>query len=204
MTGTSTFSASAVEQYGTYGLGVCSTGDSCPTSPDHMVDDIGVRDYLVITFSQNVNSLAALLIQPGGGNDMDLQFWASTSSIATSLAGVNVQTTLGSTKGLNYDPYTGTCSGSPCTGSSTTLTGDTGVVDSLTAAGTGIRTLIIAAGPGTGGNLDATNDAFKVNSIQATPEPASFVMIGSGLLGAAFLRRRKNAKANGQDFFSLF
>ena len=64
-------------------------------------------------------------------------------------------------------------------------------------SGTGQYVLIGTAVTADYGNSADTPDAFKIQdmTVTATPEPASFVLIGSGLLmGAIFGRRRRAAK----------
>ena len=189
---TGTVSQASADEYTGNGVGICSVNDGSlsgciATAPQHQVDNQYGTEYLVINFSQAIDLTNVVLKNfgtcSGCSVDMDMSYWTSTTSLSS----------------LSSIPTTGwtsdNCSGSGCIAS--------GLTDSLVVNGTGVKTLIIAAGTFSGN--DSNFDYFKVSSltgttysqIVGTPEPASFLLIGSGLLaGALFGRRRMNKKSD--------
>jgi hypothetical protein len=196
----------SVGSYGAgYGLGVCNQSEitaaggnldcstNSATNGAHQIDNVNGVDFILLKFSTPV-SLAGLTSNLGlvhfssvgttPGNDADITWWTPASNITTS--------TTYSSLGTKTDVNTSSANCSDC------LVTDTVSGSSLT----NVTYLLIAASTS---NTDATPDAFKLNALTVgavgggtqgvTPEPASKVMMGSGLLAcAAMLRRRMSQK----------
>jgi hypothetical protein len=211
LTGTGT--TANVGQYTSNGLGVCSSADSSCTDPQHQVDNNGSYEFILFKFSTAVNLSQITLANFGGltnGNgassttngagDMDLSYWTGVSGASTTLSSV---TNLGTGwSSQNNDP----CAGKNQTGGcGTTIGGETVTTDSL--SGQNVYYLLVGAAYnstncGTGsnpacGNTDSAADFFKIQSLTvtavttATPEPATFGLVGMSLAGLAFKVRRR-------------
>jgi hypothetical protein len=148
------------------------------SAPEHQVDNHNQYDFLLLTFSAPVTLNSVVLKNFGtcsgcGAIDMDMSYWTSPTTFA-----------LGSvpTSGQQNDLCGG--SGQPACNAS-------GLTDSL--SGTNVRSLLIAAAYNPNiTNGDSTPDYFKVSSLSVSnPEPASIILIGSGLLAAAVIGRRR-------------
>jgi hypothetical protein len=185
-TGGTALSAGYVGEYQGNGLGVCTVAENtggCSSAPEHQVDNHAQYDFLLLTFSAPVSLSSVVLKNFGtcsgcGAVDMDMSYWTSPTTFA-----------LGSvpTGGQQNDLCGGTSQPS-CTAS--------GLTDSLN--GTNVRALLIAAAYNPNiTSPDSTPDYFKVSSLSVTtPEPASIVLIGSGLLAGAVFGRRRIKKSN--------
>lgn len=174
-----------VGEYSGNGIGICTVaeGGAACVGAQHQVDNSGQFEFMLLTFSAQVNLSSITLHNTGGSTDMDMSYW--TSPTFMTLNGTNI-----STVGQKND----LCGG----GGSQPACNPTALVDPLSTPGnTQVRSLLIAAAytPGVTGG-DAIADFFKISSlIVTTPEPASFVLIGSGLLiGAGIGRRRMKKK----------
>jgi len=187
-----TFEKAEVDAYNGYGLGVCdpTEGSNCG-SPSHQVtNDQGV-DFILLTFSSPVslqsltNNLSLLHYANVNGSsntsNADIEYWTPSGALTTS-------TTLGSL-GTGTDVNNG-CTTAPCT-----------VTDTVTG-GTSVSELLIAAQPG----ADSNDVAFKLAALtvnssassnqSSTPEPSTEILLGSGLLAASALMRRRNKNAD--------
>jgi len=177
-----TLVAATLGQYTGLGLGVCNNnegGAGCG-SPQHQVDNNnGADDFVLFVFSTPVNISSISLVQyandlgSGGSNDasnVDMNFTYWTGSSLSSLLGT-----------------------SPADGTNVTVSNCTsqGVICSEAIAPQDVSYLLVAASYDT----NQTDDFFKISGIDAnkiaTPEPASFGMIGLALLGLGFAGRRK-------------
>jgi hypothetical protein len=192
--GTNTTTAetgASIGAYSGYGLGICSAGDSsftggtttgtCSSSDgQHQIDNKNGYEALLITFSAAVNissfNLAVFNISGTASANADLTYWTNPVTIT----GSTTISSLGTGTSVNAAGL-GTCN--PCT-----------VNDAITA--NGVTSILIMAS-----TTDGKVDGFKLSDIglnavtSATPEPASMVMLGSGLLAcAAMLRRRMSQK----------
>lgn len=183
---TATWATANFTNQGTSGLGISHTGETT-TAPQHAVDSIGNTDYVVV--------------DAGAGKTFD---WTSL------MIGYGYDTYVGGTPGVSGQYATGQADIRLWTGNVLpgTLTGNnisgfsqTKLDNVMVGANTNVD-------GGTGGNLSPSryliiagdvNDAFKLKSIggatgsppNQTPEPASLGLIGLGLLGFAYARRRK-------------
>ena len=191
-------SASVIGQYsGGNGLGVCSPADgtiaACNgTAPQHQIDNTGAFEFLLIQFSSAVDLNSVLLKNFSSTVDMDLTYWTSTSSTALT-TGTDGP---GSLPAGFSGPTSIDCGGS---GQPACVAG--GLTDTFTVNKTGVKSLLVGT---SSTNADGIADAFKLSQVSATlsnptatPEPATFGMIGLALLGLGGTqwRKRRNAQA---------
>ena len=175
------FGSAEIAEYAGAGMGVCNPGEqpSC-ASPQHQIDNYNGLDFALFSVSAPVSlhdvSVASFGNPTGSGSDdIDLSYAALTTSQFASLnAG---------TLAVNSVNFT------------TLSTNDLGSTDYL-LNGTGQYFLIgtaITPYYGDGSVSSATADAFKIQtlSVTAVPEPASFFMMGCGILAVAGFGRRR-------------
>ena len=182
-------SAAWLAEYQSDGLGVCNPNEQsgCP-APQHQIDNLNGIDFVNFSFSTAVTLSDVNVVgfgNPtgvnGSYNDVDLSYAILTSAQETSLlAGTLVFSTVNfTTFNTNFFGY-----------------------NDYSLSGTGQYVLIGAAVTpyyGDSSASQATPDAFKIQylDVTAAPEPASFILIGSGLMvGALFGRRRTRNKTN--------
>lgn len=188
-----TFSAARLNDYGTPGLGVCNTNEqtttsSCSSSGDpseHQVSNLNGDDFVMFqigsggfpvavkTFIVTIHYLAS---------DWDVTYYLGNAAAGLNLAsgydtdnnpiGAGFSTTVGSVNNTN----------------------DLSIDVSNTTA---YNTLIF------GTRLGGSNDGFKIKSLsfetvgggtgtnETIPEPATVAMLGAGLIGLGYMRRKK-------------
>ena len=189
VTGTSNdFGAAWLGIYAGAGMGVCNPNEqpSC-ASPQHQIDNYNGLDFTLFSFNAAVSlndvAVASFGNPTGSGSDnVDLSYALLTQAQYNSL-------TSGTLQFSNV--------------AFTALTSSMLASDTYSLSGTGQYLLI---GTSVTANYDnGTPSAFKIQDLQVTatsngqqgsvPEPASFVLIGSGLLAGAALARRRSRKA---------
>ena len=187
--GSTALTAGEVQTYSGAGMGDCNSfeGSGC-SSPEHQIDNNGQFDFILLRFSSAVDLTSITLGNfSTGASDMDMTYWTNVSTSLTSVP------TGGTT--INC----GAAGQIACTGGSTITYGATNAgTNGFT--GTNVTSLLIGAAyaPGTtGGDYFKIQDLAVTNYVaSSTPEPASFVLIGSGLLaGAMFGRRRMKSNS---------
>jgi hypothetical protein len=186
--GSNDFAAANIAEYSGAGLGICNPSEQAAAcvSPQHQIDNYQGLDFVNFSFSTAVTLSDVYVVGFGnptgtGWNDVDLSYAVLSSTQeaalnAGTLAFSSVNFTTMSTNFYGYNDYT--------------------------LAGTGQYLLVGAAVTpyyGDGSASQATPDAFKIQTlsvISAAPEPASFLLIGVGLLaGGLFGRRRMSKRA---------
>jgi hypothetical protein len=208
----------SVGQYAGNGLGVCGTGDTSCSDPQHQIDNNRSYQFILFKFSTAVDLSQITLANFGGINssgnftstsgsgDMDFSYWTGVSTASTTISNLT-------SPGSGWSAQTnvscaGTKEGNGC---GTTVDGQ--VVTTDTLSGTGVTYLLIgAAYDGTSGcswgaacgNTDGAADFFKIQSLSVTngsqssgqtvtPEPATFGLFGLALAGFGLVARRRSS-----------
>jgi hypothetical protein len=159
------------------GMGVCNDGErasGCSTN-QHTVDNSGWLDFMLFQFSTPVDpvSLFVNVFQTG---DSDMNYWMG-----------NTSNTVGLLTGVSYGNLSSLGFGA-IQSSNNAGTSNSRLV--MFPGTTSVNALLVAASVA---NTDSA-DYFKIRSITVepnpVPEPATYGLIGSALLGLAILRRR--------------
>ena len=190
------FRVAALEQYDTFGLGVCSQIEIAPcVSPAHAVSNelgsSGIFDFVLLRFSQPVTAVSFVLnpfLQTN--QEMDYTYFAGNCAPNAASCSPNGQTL------LNLSAVSGF--GGKLT--STTVSGinggccSTSVVTANLNLGLnsgGVNWILIGAS-----TSSPFDDAFKldrVNYTSAVPEPATLGLAGAALTAMGLFRRKKRS-----------
>ena len=157
------------------GLGICSTSETCG-SPVHQVDNAGQNEYVLFLFSSPIDPLT-VRIDPYGTYDRDVSYWTGNVVSPISLTGVLYG-------GLGALGFSGRADNDGTVSSS---------YRDVSINAPFVNALLF--GPKLGGGGD---DYFKITSMSAAvsvPEPSSLLLLGFGLLGLVWLRRKQQSSA---------
>ncbi len=171
-----------------YGLGVCnrSEGRGCG-SPEHQVDNVGARDFILFRFSAAVDP-TGVSVNPYGIYDRDASYFVGNSANAnlTNLVLTNLSLGL-----VGYDDYS-------------SISGNARTVGILGGSGNELLFGVAATGLNLVGANDIWIDRFKIQSLTVdytpgpqgsddpVPVPATLTLFGAALLGLRALRNRRS------------
>ena len=216
--GSTSVSKASIGEYGSNGTGVCDSTDSGAASgtdincgsPDHQIGNNGQTDFILITFSSAVNLSSIQLGYFGSDFStglVDMSYWTNVTTTAvggvTTYNQAGTSSSSGTVNEITSVSPTGentiSCGGSnPACPAANSSSGT--YTYSLT--GNDVTSLLISAQYAAGIN-SSDSSYFKLQDLNvsnytpsSTPEPASVVLLGSGLLAGAFFGRRRMQKAN--------
>ena len=196
--GTSMFTAASLNDYGTAGLGVCTISESsggCSGSgnpSEHQLDNTDNHEFVMFQFSSstsaqvNVTNLQVLI--GSLAIDYDVSYWLGNTSNTFNLGTLNAAGLAAAGFAARVDISSVTLGGADGNGWVNVNIGNL----------TGYNTLIF--GPSV--NQTTGNDGFKLKQISFTnpsgtgtgegvPEPGTYALMGAGLLGLGYWRRKK-------------
>jgi hypothetical protein len=190
-----------IGQYGGYGLGVCSNEESgspdkngynssspggC-NSPFHQVNNDGAYEFILFTFSTPV-SLNSIIMgnytnatSNGLDANIDITYWVNPTSLTTIPAG-------GTTLVCGSGGDAGACPTQTMPGGGIGAS-DTYTEDTL--VGTSVTRLLVGADTSTANTFFKLQALDVTATVTATPEPATFGLIGLSLAGLGLLRRKR-------------
>ena len=179
-----TLMPSALGLYGSNGLGVCNStelADGCTSSGDpskHQIDNAVHDDFVVVRFANTggtPQSVKNITVQIGTlASHWDVSFWLGNTS-STSFP-----------NGLSYAGLTSAF------GARTDISSAAIPSPYTVALGSNLSGNMLIFGTQVG----KTNDGFKLRSISfdsngSVPEPSTYALMGAGLLGLGYLRRKQ-------------
>lgn len=194
--GTGLFAQARLRDYGTAGLGTCTAAEyassnSCSSSgnpSEHQVDNAGESDFVMFQFSSTTAAqvgVTNLQVFLGSlASDYDVSYWLGNTNGSFNLAGLSTAQLAAAGFNARVDI------------SSAAMTNNGGVVNVSLGNGVAYNTLIFGTRIESAG-AGSQNDGFKIRQLRYTepntviPEPGTYAMLGAGLLGLGFLRRKK-------------
>ena len=184
----STFQQAALGIYGSAGLGVCNQSElSLPSGCNatgnptpHQIDNAGGYDFVKFQFT--------------GAGSIPYSVTNVTVSIGTLAGDWDVSFWLGDTNTANFPDGLTFAQVSTALGAQTDIL--SGSIPSPFNVGLGVSRVgnTLLFGPQNGGDL---NDGFKIKSVSfettvnGVPEPSTYALIGAGLLGLGYWRRKQ-------------
>jgi hypothetical protein len=161
------------------GLGVCNVTEMPCSSPSHQVDNVGIDDWVLFTFSQAID-ITSVRIDPYGYYDRDVTYWVGNVTTPLDLTGVQYS-------GLGALGFSGAYSSSSTPSDSyRDVAIDQGPVY--------VNALLFGGYKGSD-----EDDYFKIRSLKGqtrVPEPSTLLLMLSGtcIVAASRSRRRGRAK----------
>jgi len=186
VTGT-TAPGSTIQDYVGHGLGVCNSLETGCTSPSHQVSNGNGDDFILLTFSAPIFLQDLLLVNTG----------SATSGVQAGFAFEDVTyytcsspgTILGKTAGTAIAGCNAAVNDSPGVEYSKDIVSPAAGARPPVLINQTVSAILIGAQV-----ADAVNDYFKIDAVDftaATPEPATFALMGGALLALAGVRFRR-------------
>lgn len=177
------------------GLGVCNENESCQSSPNHAMDNSGYDDFLLFSFNMPVDPIRAHI--GWAEDDSDMNYWVGSES-NPSLNGLAVGN-------LGSEGF-GSMQNSDGSGSRWfDIGGGQGLSMLLAAELTQDAPVAYSCRKGgrwTTCYTEDPNDYVKIDAVkvnfeepppqQELPEPSTYALVGSALIGLAYARRKRS------------